>query len=125
MSKLRRTIKRKNNSSLESQISFITKNFDFNRVHEFMSWNKSSRNYDDNGICYGTNPWNMFVHEEYRVPTEFELKTLADSLLKEVANRYRSDKSDYIYIHHGPFKAICRYGILELDCVIESWSGDD
>lgn len=61
-------------------------NFDFDKVLEYMQWDKSHREYDDEGRCIG--------------------------------------KSPYLSIATGPFKVICRYGMLELIACLETWSYD-
>lgn len=107
---------------LNDQLNEIMSNFDFNRVATFMSWEKSHRIYDDEGNCIREEPWKV-VGKTYAVPTEVELKNLAKSLLDQVIERYEPEKQ-FVYVGTGPFKVICRYGILELMCVIEYWSCD-
>lgn len=110
---------------LDVQCEHIMKNFDFDKVLEYMSWNKSHRIYDDDGKCVGKTQWKIFIGPgEYRVPTISELKTLAKDLLTQVIRNYRNSKSPLVYVATGPFKAMCRYGTLELVGVIESWSND-
>ncbi len=107
--------------SLADQYENIMKNFDFDRVQEFMSWEKSHRTYDDDGNCESKSPWRMYCGPgEYRIPTVEDLKECARSLL----TRVMQSKEPVAYIATGPFKAILRYGMLELDCVIESWHYD-
>ncbi len=116
--------RKRNQNPLMAQYEDIMKNFDFDRVVEFMNWNKSYRVYDDDGKCCGKTEWAMFCGGKFAVPSEAELRRLAESLLKETIQEYERKKSDFTYVASGPFKAICRYGILELDCVIEWWSND-
>lgn len=112
-------------SSLDVQCDYIMKNFDFDKVLEYMSWDKSHREYDDDGKCVGKSPWRMCISPgEYRVPSISDLRTLAKDLLTQVIRNYINSKSAFVSISTGPFKAMCRYGRLELVGVIESWSDD-
>lgn len=121
MSKLKRTRNFSDIPSLDVQYANIMKNFDFSRICEFMNWNKSYKS-----ACNIITSWKIFISEtkEYKVPTESELRNYAGTLLRDVIRSYKNNKSNYIAIATGPFKAICRCGILELDCVIISQSGD-
>ena len=111
--------------SLDAQYDDIMKNFDFDKVLEYMSWDKSYRIYNEDGKCIGKSPWKIFIGPgEYRVPTISELRARARDLLTQVIRNYRNSKSPFISISAGPFKAMCRYGMLELIGVIESWGGD-
>lgn len=38
---------------LDVQYNYIMENFDFDKVLEYMSWDKSHRTYDDDGKCVG------------------------------------------------------------------------
>lgn len=111
-------------SSLVDQYVEIMENFNFKRVAEFMAWNESRWSYNDDG-SYEKDQW-MVVDRNvegkwlYKVPTEHDLRLMASQLLRDVMKM----KNDVAYIATGPFKAIKRYGILELDCVIEQWSCD-
>lgn len=109
--------------SLHEQYDFIMDNFDFDYVLEFMKSNRSRREYRDDG-SYIAHEWKVYHNGEFRVPTLDELRNLAGSLLSEVIRNYEKVKSRYTYIATGPFKALCRDGILELSCIIESWSYD-
>ena len=123
--KVKRTTNLIDVSSLNAQIDDIMKNFDFDKVLEYMSWDKSYRMYDDDGKCVGKSPWKIFIHPgEYRVPSISDLKTLAKDLLTQVIRNYENSKSTFVFVATGPFKAVCRYGRLELIGVIESW-GDN
>lgn len=92
-------------------------NFDFDKVLEYMQW--SHREYDDEG----KSTWKMYV-DEHRVPTLYELSRNASVLLREVMKLYNDNKSPYLSIATGPFKVICRYGMLELIACLETWSYD-
>lgn len=46
-------------------------NFDFDKVLEYMQWNKSHREYDDEGRCIGKSTWKMYVGPNEH--TEFPL----------------------------------------------------
>lgn len=112
---------------LNEQLNNIMNHFDFDRVATFMSWEQSRRIYDEEGLHIGSEQWMMINNNhEYSVPTEDELKTLARSLLNEVIKLYEPSNPDrqLVWIGTGPFKVACRYGILELMCVIEYWSYD-
>lgn len=110
---------------LDVQYNYIMENFDFDKVLEYMSWDKSHRTYDDDGKCVGKSPWRMHISPgEYRVPSISDLRALARDLLTQVIRNYRNSKSTFVSISTGPFKAMCRYGMLELIGVIESWSDD-
>lgn len=123
--KVKRTTNLIDVSSLNAQIDDIMKNFDFDKVLEYMSWDKSYRRYDDDGKCIGKSPWKMYIHPgEYRVPSISDLKTLAKDLLTQVIENYKNSKSTFVFVATGPFKAVCRYGRLELMGVIEYW-GDN
>ena len=123
--KVKRTTNLIDVSSLNAQIDDIMKNFDFDKVLEYMSWDKSYRRYDDDGKCIGKSPWKMYIHPgEYKVPSISDLKTLAKDLLTQVIENYKNSKSTFVFVATGPFKAVCRYGRLELIGVIESW-GDN
>ena len=100
-------------------------NFDFDKVLEYMQWNKSHREYDGEGRCIGKSTWKMYVGpNEHRVPTLYELSRNASILLREVMKLYNDNKSPYLSIATGPFKVICRYGMLELIACLETWSYD-
>lgn len=122
-------VKRTNNYSdsppLNIQYENIMRNFDFDRVHEFMNWEKSKRSYDDEGNCIDKSSWKMFVAPSiYKIPDISELRDCASRLLKGVMKVKETSKAPVIFMATGPFKAIYRYGILELDCIIGSWSDD-
>lgn len=123
--KVKRTNNYDDSPPLNIQYENIMKNFDFDRVHEFMNWEKSKRDYDDEGNCIDKSSWKMFVAPNmYKIPDIGELRKCASRLLKNVMNMKENNKAPVISIATGPFKAIYRYGILELDCIIESWSDD-
>lgn len=110
--------------SLVDQYVKIMENFNFKRVAEFMAWNESYWSYNDDG-SYEKGQW-MVVDRKvgdkwlYKVPTEHDLRLMASDLLRRVMD-YKENVS---YIATGPFKATKRYGILELECIIERWSYD-
>lgn len=100
-------------------------NFDFDKVLEYMQWNKSHREYDDEDRCIGKSTWKMYVGpNEHGVPTLYELSRNASVLLREVMKLYNDNKSPYLSIAAEPFKVICRYGMLELIACLETWSYD-
>lgn len=123
--KVKRTTNLIDVSFLNAQIDDIMKNFDFDKILEYMSWDKSYRMYDDDGKCIRKSPWKMYIHPgEYRVPSISDLKTLAKDLLTQVIENYKNSKSTFVFVATGPFKAVCRYGRLELIGVVEYW-GDN
>lgn len=123
--KVKKTETHSDTPPLMVQYRYIMQNFDFDRVQEFMEWRYSYRNYNDEGDCIGKSEWKMcLADKEYRVPTTRELKEIASSLLVDLMESQKHCKSAMISMATGPFKAIYRYGILELDCIIESWSDD-
>ena len=112
--------------SLEYQKAEILANFNFNLMALVMS--SACRAYYDNDCketgAYTT--WKTFNANTRTLeqPTAESLKKDADGLLSDVIANYRTGKSDYCYIGCGGFKATCRYGILELEFIVESWSWD-
>ena len=123
--KVKRTRNFSDAPPLDVQYDYIMENFDFDKVLEYMSWSKSYRIYDDDGKCIGKSPWRIYINpREYKVPSISDLRTLAGDLLTQVIKNYRNSKSTFVSISTGPFKAMCRYGILELVGVIESCSDD-
>jgi hypothetical protein len=126
MSKTKRTVLTRDDCPpLEEQYKSIMENFDFDKVLEYMQWDKSHREYDDEGRCIGKSTWKMYVGpNEHRVPTLYELSRNASVLLREVMKLYNDNKSPYLSIATGPFKVICRYGMLELIACLGTWSYD-
>lgn len=108
---------------LDVQYNYIMENFDFDKVLEYMSWDKSHRTYDGE-MCRKVSLEMYISPGEYRVPSISDLRALARDLLTQVIRNYRNSKSTFVSISTGPFKAMCRYGMLELIGVIESWSDD-
>lgn len=109
--------------SLVDQYVEIMENFNFKRVAEFMAWNESYWSYNDDG-SYEKGPWKVVDRGTdkwtCKVPTEHDLRLMASDLLRRVMD-YKDNVS---YIASGPLKATKRYGILELECIIEQWSYD-
>jgi hypothetical protein len=114
--------------SLEWQFDNIMENFDFKHVHMMMCWDKARVDYDDEGNHTGYHQWKMYNPVSkgfYEVPSIIDLKTIASKMLKEVIRFSKNNsKSKFYCTGTGPFKAIYRYGILELECVFENWSYD-
>lgn len=111
--------------SLEEQFDSIMRNFDFDKVLDYMKWDKSHREYDDYGHCIKTGPWKVFIQpNEFRIPTCGELIESAAKLLRGVMAVYKNQPENFISMHTGPFKVICRYGVLELIACLEYWSYD-
>lgn len=118
--------------SLEWQFDNIMENFDFKHVYMMMCWDKARVDYDDEGNHVSYSKWVMYTGNgglsdvnSFKVPTIEELKTMASKMLKEVIRFSKNNsKSKFYCTGTGPFKAIYRYGILELECVFENWSYD-
>lgn len=110
--------------SLHDQYLEIMREFNFQRVAEFMNKDDSMWSYNDDG-SYTKTKWAICVRTPeknvtFAVPTSEELKLLASELLLEVIN---AKSGNYYSVASGPFKVIKRFGVLELDCIIESWYG--
>lgn len=118
---------------LEQQKKDILENFDFAIVASIMAipckpvykWDVTQSNTAEESCeIVGYEPWKMYIRtDEYKVPNEGELRFLAIRLLDDVIKCAKSG-GNYHTIATGPFKAIYRYGILELDFVMETWSCD-
>ena len=112
--------------SLEQQKTDILKCFNFDLVAMVM--NSACRAvYDDEGIPTGEyHQWRTYNKNKGALtqPTVEDLKQNADKLLTDVIKNYRRDGGPLNYIGCGGFKACCRYGVLELEFVLESWSWD-
>ena len=72
----------------------------------------------------GYKPWDMLVDKDYKIPKVSDLRNIASHLLDDIINKVESSKEDYYAIHTGPFKVTYRYGFLELDFIVESWSAE-
>lgn len=108
--------------SIEDQIHDILTNFSFNLVVEYMEYFGRGV-YNEQGDFVGRERWKMMCEDGFHVPTVPDLKSLAKRLLEDAGKRY-PNHGNYVYVATGPFKALCRYGILELNFVPESWSYD-
>ena len=112
--------------SLEKQKEDILKCFNFDLVAMVM--NSACRAvYDDEGIPTGEYyQWQIYNTDKGTLiqPTVEDLKQNADILLTDVIKNYRKNGGPLNYIGCGGFKACCRYGVLELEFVLESWSWD-
>lgn len=107
--------------SLEKQRADILTNFDFKTTAMIMAspckpiWDENYEN------IVGYEPWTMWCGDRKKVFNEGELRQLAKRLLDDVI---KNNTGKINTIATGPFKAIYRFGILELDFVMESWSVD-
>ena len=114
--------------SLEWQFDNIMENFDFKHVHMMMCWDKARVDYDNEGNHMNYSQWKVYNPVSkglYDIPSIKDLKTTASKMLKEVIRFSKTNsKSKFYCTGTGPFKAIYRYGILELECVFENWSYD-
>lgn len=115
--------------SLEWQFDNIMENFDFKHVYMMMCWDKARVDYDDEGNHVDYSQWKMCnlnsSNNDLSLPSITDLKTMASKMLKEVIRFSKNNsKSKFYCTGTGPFKAIYRYGILELECVFENWSYD-
>lgn len=112
--------------SLEKQKADILKYFNFDLVAMVMN-SACQAVYDDEGIPTGEyHQWRTYNKDKGTLtqPTVEDLKQNADRLLTDVIKNYRRDGGSLNYIGCGGFKACCRYGVLELEFVLESWSWD-
>lgn len=111
--------------SLEEQYEEIMKNFDFLHVQQMMTWEKARVEYDEDLNHIGYDQWKMMIGEKFKVPTVKELQDFASKQLKSAINFAKKNPRNKFYMTgSGPFKIVCRYGILELTCDFESWSYD-
>lgn len=112
--------------SLEKQKEDILKYFNFDLVAMVM--NSACRaKYDGDGMPTGEYyQWQIYNTNKGTLiqPTVEDLKQNADILLTDVIKNYRKNGGPLNYIGCGGFKACCRYGVLELEFVLESWSWD-
>ena len=112
--------------SLEKQKEDILKYFNFDLVAMVM--NSACRaKYDGDGMPTGEYyQWQIYNTDKGTLiqPTVEDLKQNADILLTDVIKNYRKNGGPLNYIGCGGFKACCRYGVLELEFVLESWSWD-
>lgn len=112
--------------SLEKQKADILKYFNFDLVAMVMN-SACQAVYDDEGIPTGEyRQWRTYNKNKGALiqPTVEDLKQNADELLTDVIKNYRRYGGSLNYIGCGGFKACCRYGVLELEFVLESWSWD-
>lgn len=111
-----------NTPSLREQKEDTLQNFNFDDVAMIMGM-PCKRYNDGEDPVYST--WRMY-HPRlgYIQYSSSQLKELADSLLSEVIDTYINTGHDLIFVRTGPFKAECRYGILELMFIMDSYSWD-
>ena len=110
--------------SLSEQKASIMTNFNFKLVEMVMRM-PVQYEYNDNGIVDDTyHTWKMYHNDGFRYSTEKDLKELASKLLDDCITHYNEKHANLIWIGTGPFKAFCRYGILELMFVLEAWHCD-
>lgn len=103
-------------SVYEKQIRDIMDNFDFDYVQQFMSWEKSYREYDENNQVISEHPWKVHIKSgKFEVPSTQELKDFAKCLLESCV--YSNNTS----VACGPFKVTCNNGTLLLECIIEHY----
>ena len=106
--------------SLREQKQEILENFCFEQVAMIMSMPcMPVMDYID---IIGYNPWYILIDKDYKIPKVSDLRNIASHLLDDIINKVESFKEDYYTIHTGPFKVTYRYGFLELDFIVESWS---
>lgn len=115
---------------LDEQKKDILENFNFALVATVMAspcrpitrWDVVDNNtIDDFDVIVGYEPWKIYIRtNEYKVPNEGELRFIANKLLNDII-KYAKSGGNYHSIATGPFKATYRYGILELDFIMESW----
>ena len=115
---------------LEEQKRDILENFNFALVASIMAtpcrpvykWdvvdNPKTEDFD---LIVGYEPWKMYIRtDKYKIPNAGELRFIANRLLNDVI-KYAKSGGNYHSIATGPFKVTYRYGILELDFIMESW----
>lgn len=106
---------------LEKQRADILENFDFKTTAMIMA-SPCRPIWDDNyENILGYEPWEMWDGDIKKIYNEGELRQLAKRLLDEVI---KVSNGSFTTITTGPFKAIYRDGVLELDFVMETWSLD-
>lgn len=111
--------------SLDEQYKSIMENFDFLHVQQMMTWEKARVEYDEDFNHMRYDQWKMMVGRDFKVPTVKELRDLASKQLKSAIDFAKKNPRNKFYMTgSGPFKTICRYGVLELTCDFESWSCD-
>ena len=66
----------------------------------------------------------MSIDKDYKIPKVSDLRNIASHLLDDIINKVESLKENYYSIRTGPFKVTYRYGFLELDFIVESWSAE-
>lgn len=110
-------------SDLSKQRASILDNFDFKTTAMIMSMPCHPIWDDECNKIIGYEPWKMFSKNDFKLYNEGELRYMAAKLLDRVIESAKAGE-DYYCIGTGPFKAIYRYGILELDFVVTDWSKD-
>ena len=124
--------------SLEEQFQDIMDNFDFKHVNMMMNWEYARADYNDEGEPISFHKWktlnipeegismnDLFNPDHLKVPTVSELKKDAERLLKSAMRFAKANRRCRFYMTAtGPFKVTYRYGILELECILTSWSCD-
>lgn len=110
--------------SLENQYRDILDNFDFKTVAMIMSMpcRPVYGNNDYNKII-GYTPWKMWSKQGMKLYNESELRFMASNMLREVMKQAKEGDALY-WSACGPFKVIYRFGILELNFALETWSWD-
>lgn len=110
-------------SDLAEQRASILDNFDFKTAAMIMSM-PCHPIWDDNyKYIIGYEPWKMVSKNGFKLYNEGELRYMAAKLLDKAIKSAKAGEELYC-IGTGPFKAIYRYGILELDFVVTDWSED-
>ena len=110
--------------SLENQYRDILNNFDFKTVAMIMSMPCRPIYEDDNyDKIIGYKPWKMCSKQGMKLHNESELRYMASCMLQEAMKRAREGDTFY-WSSCGPFKVTYRFGILELNFVMETWSWD-
>ena len=111
--------------SLQKQYEEIMEYFDFLHVQQMMHWEKALVTYDDDGNHQNYHQWMMWIGNELKIPSIEELRAIASKLLKSTIRFAElNPKSEFYMEGTGPFRAMYRYGALELLCDFKSWSND-
>lgn len=106
--------------SLENQYRDILDNFDFKTVAMIMSMPcRPVYGNDDYNKIIGYTPWKMWSKQGMKLYNESELRFMASNMLREVMKQAKEGDTLY-WSACGPFKVIYRFGILELNFVLET-----
>lgn len=109
--------------SLDYQVKDILHNFNFEQVLKVME-TPCQAVFDEDGKVIEYQIWKLYNKGSFRLPSVEELKQLAADLLWHMVDLVKKSKEEYHIIGTGPFKVTYRWGVIELDFVLTSWSWD-